>query len=192
MNVRYQSESINIKMKFLTYYEQNAIYFSVVTSMDFLSYPFTNTLTRHCLYPAFNNPYSYVVTSLPYLRLVCILFLCHRNQLSARYCSVYVNSASNSFNQSFVFYSPIIYLSATYTLSLISLYSSVILITVSVFVHTKPETVAPVLTRSLLSLTMSPYSFIPSQKLQSPRSAARLCFSMQSRLPSQITRLLWL
>lgn len=189
MNVRYQSESIDIKMKFLTYYEQNAIYFSVVTSMDFLSYPFTNTLTRHCLYPAFNNPYSYVVTSLPYLHLVCILFLC---QSSARYCSVYVNSASNSFNQPFLLYSPIIYLSATYTLSLISLYSSVILITVSVFVHTKPETVAPVLTRSLLSLTMSPYSFIPSQKLQSPRSAARLCFSMQSRLPSQITRLLWL
>lgn len=189
MNVRYQSESIDIKMKFLTYYEQNAIYFSVVTSMDFLSLPFTNTLTRHCLYSAFNNPYSYVVSSLPYLRLVCILFLC---QLSARYCSVYVNSASNSFNQSFLLYSPIIYLSATYTLSLISLYSSVILITVSVFVHTKPETVAPVLTRSLLSLTMSPYSFIPSQKLQSPRSAARLCFSMQSRLPSQITRLLWL
>lgn len=176
MNVRYQSESIDIKMKFLTYYEQNAIYFSVVTSMDFLSYPFTNTLTRHCFYSAFNNPYSYVVTSLPYLRLVCILFLC---QSSARYCSVYVNSASNSFNQPFLLYSPIIYLSA-------------ILITVSVFVHTKPETVAPVLTRSLLSLTMSPYSFIPSQKLQSPRSAARLCFSMQSRLPSQITRLLWL
>lgn len=36
MNVRYQSESIHIKMKFLTYYEQNAIYFSVVTSMDII------------------------------------------------------------------------------------------------------------------------------------------------------------
>lgn len=164
MNVRYQSESIDIKMKFLTYYEQNAIYFSVVTSMDFLSYPFTNTLTRHCLYSAFNNPYSYVVTSLPYLRLVCILFLC---QSSARYCSVYVNSASNSFNQSFLLYSPIIYLSATYTLSLISLFVcysnnrrrirsyparncspcvnqvSTLTYHISILVHSQPEAVVP-------------------------------------------------
>ena len=40
-----------------------------------------------------------------------------------------------------------------------------------------------------LSLTMSPYSFMPSQKVYSPRSAARLCLWMYSRLPSKITRL---